>query len=47
MNHIFFACSSLQELNLSKFNTFKLTDMGDMFSKCSSLIKLITVFCGF
>ena len=37
---MFFGCSSLKELNLSNFNTNKVTDMRSMFSDCSSLEEL-------
>ena len=33
-------CSSLKELNLSNFNTNKVTDMSYMFERCSSLKKV-------
>ena len=33
-------CSSLQELNLSSFNTNKVTNMHNMFRNCSSLREL-------
>ena len=37
---MFFECSSLTNINLSNFNTNKVTtDMGGMFSGCSSLKK--------
>ena len=37
---MFRSCSSLAELNLSSFDTSKVTDMGYMFSSCSSLASL-------
>ena len=37
---MFRGCSLLKELNLSKFNTNKVTDMSNMFSRCSSLKEL-------
>ena len=40
MNHMFYGCSSLKELNLSNFNTIAVTDMSDMFYRCSSLTSL-------
>ena len=40
MNHMFYGCSSLKELNVSNFNTSEVTDMSKMFSGCSSLKEL-------
>ena len=40
INKIFYNCSSLISLNLSNFNTNKVTDMSHMFYKCSSLTSL-------
>ena len=40
MEYMFSGCSSLKELNLSNFNTNKVTNIAGMFSKCSSLIEL-------
>ena len=40
MSGMFYKCSSLKELNLSNFNTNKVTDMSYMFCECSSLTKL-------
>ena len=37
---MFSGCSSLKELNLSNFNTNKVTTMLSMFYKCSSLKEL-------
>ena len=37
---MFYNCSGLEELNLSSFNTDKVTNMSWMFSFCSSLKKL-------
>ena len=37
---MFYSCSSLQSLDLSKFTTSKVTDMNAMFSGCSSLQSL-------
>ena len=37
---MFYGCSSLNELNLSNFNTDNVTDMESMFSLCSSLKEL-------
>ena len=41
MINMFSGCQSLEELNLSSFNTKKVTDMQNMFSKCLSLKDLI------
>ena len=35
MSGMFCGCSSLKELNLNNFNTINVTDMSDMFLKCS------------
>ena len=40
MSSMFKRCSSLEELNLSSFNTNNVTDMEFMFSWCSSLVEL-------
>ena len=40
MNSMFLECSSLTNLDLSKFTTNKVTNMGYMFAYCSSLTKL-------
>ena len=40
INHMFFRCSSLSNLNLSNFNTQNVTDMNGLFSGCSSLLNL-------
>ena len=40
MNSMFFECSSLTILDLSSFNTNKVTNMGYMFAYCSSLTEL-------
>ena len=40
MSCMFYECSSLKELNLSKFNTNNVTDMSGMFCECSSLKEL-------
>ena len=37
---MFNECSSLKVLNLSSFNTLKVTDMFKMFNNCSSLKEL-------
>jgi len=34
---MFLSCKALEELNLSNFNTDKVTEMNAMFSGCSSL----------
>ena len=41
MAYMFSGCSSLKELNLSNFNTNKVTNINGMFKGCSSLISLI------
>ena len=38
---MFYGCSSLKELNLSNFNTSKMTSMQRMFDRCESLEELI------
>ena len=38
-NYMFCGCKSLTNINLSNFNTNKVTDMSDMFYECSSLKK--------
>ena len=40
MDNMFNKCSSLEEINLSNFNTDKVTKMSWMFNECSSLKKL-------
>ena len=40
MSRMFSCCSSLKEINLSSFNTNKVTNMSYMFENCSSLEKL-------
>ena len=40
MNAMFYNCSSLTTLDLSKFNTNNVTHMGNMFRNCSSLTSL-------
>ena len=40
MNCMFYGCSSLTNINLSNFNTNKVTDMGCMFDRCSSLTNI-------
>ena len=40
MRYMFCKCSSLEELNLPKFNTNKVNNMIGMFSECSSLKEL-------
>ena len=39
-NYLFYNCSSIQSLDLSKFKTDNVTDMSYMFSGCSSLKEL-------
>ena len=39
MSSMFEGCSSLKNINLSNFNTNKVTDMSEMFGWCSSLKK--------
>ena len=41
MRGMFSECSSLKELNLNNFNTNNVTNMSEMFSKCSDELKLI------
>ena len=43
MSDMFFGCESLTSLNLSSFNTSKVTDMYMMFYWCSSLITTINI----
>ena len=38
--HIFYDCFSLKKLDVSKFNTDKVTDMRYMFYRCASLNEL-------
>ena len=40
MSYMFNECSSLTNINLSNFNTNKVTDMSCMFRECSSLEEL-------
>ena len=40
MSYLFSGCSSLKELNLSNFNTKKVTDMAHIFFRCKSLKEL-------
>ena len=40
MGFMFFHCYSLLNLNLSNFNTQKVTNMSDMFNNCSSLTNI-------
>jgi len=40
MKYMFFECFSLEELDISNFNTSHVTDMSYMFSKCLKLKKL-------
>ena len=40
MIYMFYKCSSLKELNLSKFNTNNVTNMFYMFGECSALEEL-------
>ena len=40
MDYVFDGCSSLEEINLSNFNTNKVIEMKYMFSDCSSLKEL-------
>ncbi|CCY93187.1 putative uncharacterized protein [Firmicutes bacterium CAG:884] len=40
MGYMFSYCRSLTSLDLSSFNTSKVTDMSDMFAGCSSLTSL-------
>ena len=40
MSYMFYGCSSLEELNLSNFNTINVTETNDIFSGCSSLKEL-------
>ena len=40
MSFMFYQCSSLKELNLSKFNTNNVLDMSYMFYYCTQLTKL-------
>ncbi len=37
LNHMFFGCQKLTEVNISAWNTSKVTSMASMFSGCSSL----------
>ena len=40
MKNMFSGCSSLITINLSSFDTSKVTDMSDMFQGCSSLVEI-------
>ena len=40
MRGMFLGCSSLNELNISNYNTINVTEMNDMFAGCSSLKEL-------
>ena len=40
MNDIFSECKSLKNVDLSSFNTLKITDMSRMFSDCKNLISI-------
>ena len=40
MERMFWGCSSLEEINLSNFNTNNVTNMGGLFYKCFSLKEL-------
>jgi len=40
MSGMFCECSSLTNINLSKFNTNNVTDMSGMFCECSSLTNI-------
>ena len=40
MNHMFYGCKSIQNLDLSGWNVANVTDMGYMFSGCSNLNKI-------
>ena len=40
MRSMFYQCSSLKTINISKFNTNKVTDMEYIFSGCSDELKL-------
>jgi len=40
MSEMFSRCSSLKQLDLSNFNTNKVTDMREMFYECKSLEEL-------
>lgn len=46
MTSVFDGCSSLKEIDLSKFNTVNCTDFSNIFKNCTSLIK-ITLGLGF
>ena len=37
MNHMFYSCSSLEDINLSNFKTNKVVNKTYIFSECSSL----------
>ena len=37
MNHMFYRCSSLASLDLSNFDTSKVSDMSYMFANCNNL----------
>ena len=40
MSYMFYYCSSLEHLNLSKLNTDNVIEMNHMFFKCTSLKSL-------
>ena len=42
MNSMFSNCYSLNSINLSNFNTNKVTDMSSMFDGCKSLKNILT-----
>ena len=39
-SHMFYGCTSITEINLTNFNSSKVTDMESMFSCCSSLTSI-------
>ena len=43
MSFMFFECKSLTNIDLSNFNTSKVTNMNYMFSECKSLIKIYLI----
>ena len=40
MNSMFFCCENLTELDLSSFDTSRVSDMNNMFSYCENLTEL-------
>ena len=40
MSSMFYSCSNLTSLDVSNFDTSKVTDMGGMFYSCSNLTSL-------